>query len=501
MLVLQLNTTHDSAWECTTCGTDYYAKMDQPWETVKGGHLVCATCIKQLFERALEFDYDWPARFGSDELAVSDFESILSPELVSAVTAKAAEMAAIDKTKLLESVKDLARGVDFQTCPGCSTIITLRDGCNHMDCILCLTSFCFLCGEEVKDPNGHGSDHWDYGAGCPRYGSIRSNIVDGCDMNYRAAYLADGGDEHNYYYQATPAERERQRERERMGTAEWEREQEQERTRAAALHIGSWTWNVTMQSLQNDRPRQQQLRLALEQVETDARPLWDDFEALFRQYRPEHFVQEQDWEVLVQEGMPEIRALFDNGPAEDPEADEPLLRMTAQRSLHHWGLLNRPVARVFNMMSRSQRIEAFMWMHNTTRDWDNTLNTPQRSVVFDMGPGGDDTMRRGIQNMLRELVWRETFEHFSFDRMQDNGLLVTAGPLRPVEAQDGSVFVPGEAYWRRALLREIWGLLVHIDKDMVRDPGNILWRDLMQDASDAWLEQRPDGPLGEEFDF
>jgi hypothetical protein len=36
---------------------------------------------------------------------------------------------------------------------------------------------------------------------------------------------------------------------------------------------------------------------------------------------------------------------------------------------------------------------------------------------------------------------------------------------------------------------------------MVRDPGNILWRDLMQDASDAWLEQRPDGPLGEEFDF
>ena len=166
----------------------------------------------------------------------------------------------------------------------------------------------------------------------------------------------------------------------------------------------------------------------------------------------------------------------------------------------HDGLLTQPVGGVFNMMDPSQRIQAFIWMCNTTRDWES-LSVPQRSAVFDVGPGGDDLMRLRVSDMVDERYVRGGFEHFRFFPMQHAGVLVTAGPLRSVEAQDGSVFVPGEAYWRRVLLREFWGELVHLDDNVVRDPENIVWRDLMQDASDAWLEQRPDGALGAELDF
>lgn len=116
MPLLQLNTTQNGPWECDTCCEDYNAKTDQPWETIDDGDLVCTTCIKQQFERALEFDYNWPARWGGEELMISDFESVFSPELVSQVREKAAEMAAVDKDALLEAVKDLTRGKDYQIC-------------------------------------------------------------------------------------------------------------------------------------------------------------------------------------------------------------------------------------------------------------------------------------------------------------------------------------------------------------------------------------------------
>ncbi|GAB7336422.1 hypothetical protein MBLNU13_g09721t1 [Cladosporium sp. NU13] len=117
-----------------------------------------------------------------------------------------------------------------------------------------------------------------------------------------------------------------------------------------------------------------------------------------------------------------------------------------------------------------------------------------------MGPGGDDLMRLRVSDMTYELHKDGCSEHFTFFPMQRAGLLVTAEPIGPVEAQDGSVFVPGEVYWRRRILREIWGEIVHLDEDMVRDSGNIVWRDIMQEVSDAWLEQCPDGNLGEEVD-
>lgn len=493
MSVLKLNVTHVGEWECDTCCDDYDAANGKPWETEHGDFVCIPTCIQGQFEKALEFDYNWPARFGGDELKISDFESVLSPELVSALRAKAAEMAAIDKTSLLEAVKGLTRGKDYQICPGCQQTIDLGSGCNHMTCHFCHAHFCFLCGEEVKEPEE--TDHWTVSRNvCPRYGPVGSGNFDDDDFS---DYSYDSDDdqwvEHPFPEGVIFDETDSQL----AFMPEWVDENRARMFDFISLHIETWTWNVTMQSLRNDRTRQQQLRLVLERGETDARPLWNDnFEALFRQYHPEHSIQEQDWEAVVQEGMPRIQNIFDNGPGR-PLYHDP----TAERDVQHLGLLTQPVGAVFNMMSRYQRSQAVAWMCNTTRDW-QTLSGPQRSAVFDMGPGGDHVMRLHIAQMMRKLYGQVDFEHFTFTPMQHAGLLVTAGPpLASVEAQDGSVFVPGEAYWRRVILREFWGGLVHLDQDMRRDPRNIVWRDLMQDASDAWLEQRPDGALGEELNF
>ena len=48
--------------------------------------------------------------------------------------------------------RGLIRGRDYQQCPksSCQIKIALRDGCNHMRCSFCRTSFCFICGQEVS---------------------------------------------------------------------------------------------------------------------------------------------------------------------------------------------------------------------------------------------------------------------------------------------------------------------------------------------------------------
>ena len=75
MSPLQLNTTYSGSWDCITCTETYNTAQDQPWETSREGALVCAGCIKQQFEKAVQFDYNWSARFGSEALDVSDFKS------------------------------------------------------------------------------------------------------------------------------------------------------------------------------------------------------------------------------------------------------------------------------------------------------------------------------------------------------------------------------------------------------------------------------------------
>lgn len=380
MPVLTLNVSRDAPWECCTCSSDYDIADEMPWET-EDGYFVCKTCVQGQFERALEFDYNWPARFGNDELSIADFESVLSPELVSAVKSKAAEMAAVEKASLLEPFKDQTRGEDYQICPKCEKPLTLGSGCNHMTCHFCQANFCFLCGEEVPEPVG--SDHWTVDKNtCPRYGPVGSGMFD----------PEDDDDDHEGIplNRITPEQRVQFLAALEADLAQ-DRAEREARARAepfGAFHIETWTWNVAFQSLRDDPIGQENLRIILED---NGELRWANFEALLRQHRPEHGVSEQEWAALFQAGMPHIRRLFTWGP------DIPMNNEGSD--LLHRGMLTQAVGGVFNMMFPDQRLAAFMWMYNTIRDWEN-LEPSQRSAVFDMGPGGDEAMRDNVADLM-----------------------------------------------------------------------------------------------------
>ena len=468
MPVLQPKVNHNGPWECDTCCEDYDTATEQPWKTEDGDFVCIPECVKGQFERALESDYNWPARFGGAELLIADFESVLSPELVSAVKLKVAEMAAVDKASLLEPFKDQTRGEDYQICPECENPLTLGSGCNHMTCHFCHANFCFLCGEEVEDPAE--SDHWTVSRRkCPRYGPVGSNMYDDSEVPDWADDMYDAGgyaDPRNYI----------------VLTAEEEAREREYQARFGALHVDTWVWTVAMQSLRDDRIRQDQLRQVLARTEEDGRPTFGELQDLFRQYRPEHGVPEEEWAELFRGAMVELDNLFERGPY-TPEYDE------ESDFLDH-GMLTQPVGGMFNMMVPAQRIEAFMWMYNTTRDWE-TLEVSQRSAVFDMGPGGDDEMREQIADSMDHMQSQGWFEIYRFTPMQDAGVLVTVGPPREITNGDGTVWTPTEAWWRVVLVRQLWFFMVHLDRDMAQDRDNPQWVALVRESGGDWDEQRP----------
>ncbi|KAF8155218.1 hypothetical protein K438DRAFT_358015 [Mycena galopus ATCC 62051] len=53
------------------------------------------------------------------------------------------------ENEAIEQVKSLAREQQWQTCPGCSQIIDLQQGCYHMTC-RCRTEFCYVCAARWK---------------------------------------------------------------------------------------------------------------------------------------------------------------------------------------------------------------------------------------------------------------------------------------------------------------------------------------------------------------
>jgi hypothetical protein len=117
------------------------------------------------FEKALENDLSWPARFGGARLDISDFDSMLPARLRLLLLLKVEKYAnRRDDDSRSEAVSDLTRGVDYQLCPGCGKIVTLQDGCHHMTCP-CMASFCFIYGRHTAGT----SSHWLTGR-CPRYG-------------------------------------------------------------------------------------------------------------------------------------------------------------------------------------------------------------------------------------------------------------------------------------------------------------------------------------------
>ena len=482
MPVLQLNTTQDGPWMCDTCCEDYNAKTDQPWETIDDGDLVCTACIKQQFERALEFDYNWPARWGGEELMISDFEWVFSPELVSQVREKAAEMAAVDRNALLEAVKDLTRGKDYQICPRCKQTIDLGSGCNHMTCHFCHANFCFLCGDEVEDPVE--TDHWAVSRNiCPRFGAVGSEMFDELDDDDdddddNPNLLVNMTHEQLAEMQAFMLTRNAQLEQDAADRAEGRPFIQ----RFGALYVDSWAYTLAMQSLRDDEVGQNQLRQVLEQGDEDTRPLWVNFEALLRQHHPEHVVSEQEWAALFQAGMPRVTSLFENGPPPGNWFDSAML---------YRGMIVEPVVAVFNMMSPAHRLAAFMWMYNATLDWETLVDGPpaQRSVVLDMGPGGDDEMRERVADMMYFVREAYSWENFTFHPMQNAGLLVTLGQPVLDEDEDGVLVDAGVAYRRRLMLYQLWGVIVHLNHNMQADPTNPTWRALVGDGTDEWFEQ------------
>jgi hypothetical protein len=58
------------------------------------------------------------------------------------------------------------RGSEWQKCPkaACGVVIERSAGCNHMECLHCSTSFCYICGDFASAE----SDHWF--DTCPRFG-------------------------------------------------------------------------------------------------------------------------------------------------------------------------------------------------------------------------------------------------------------------------------------------------------------------------------------------
>ncbi|KXS93911.1 hypothetical protein AC578_1859 [Pseudocercospora eumusae] len=66
-----------------------------------------------------------------------------------------------------DAFRGLTRGVDFQVCPvpSCQVKIALQDGCNGVECGICKTPFCFICGKKTDQPG-----HWNTGSSCPRFG-------------------------------------------------------------------------------------------------------------------------------------------------------------------------------------------------------------------------------------------------------------------------------------------------------------------------------------------
>ena len=239
MSPLQLNTTCSGSWDCITCTETYNTAQDQPWETSREGALVCAGCTRHQFEKAVQFDYNWPARFGSEALDVSDFKSILPTQLFAALTQKAEEMAAMAETPSLEAVENLTRSKDYQLCPGCKKIIFLQDGCNHVTCVCCMSQFCWICLEEVKD--AEQCNHWAVGI-CPRYGPLGSDMFD--------TLVED----------RLPTEEE-EAAADRLHMIRW-----------AAFRLDSWAWSVAMQSLEDDNLGQG-LRFAQADIVTGSRAL------------------------------------------------------------------------------------------------------------------------------------------------------------------------------------------------------------------------------------
>jgi hypothetical protein len=447
---LALSATHRGEWECTTCSEDYNTRNDQPWETVDGRSLVYAGCIIQQFEKALENDLSWPARFGAAALDISDFDSMLPARLrLLLLLLKVEEYAnRRNDDSRLDAVRDQTRGVDYQLCPGCGKIVILQDGCNHMTCP-CMASFCFICGKEAAGT----SNHW-LTSRCPRYGVPKTyqEDYDPFPTETNLANAANWGGMPDF-------------------VELW-----------ARFRIEIWAWNVAMQESQDDEAR----RMMQERPQA---PLWQPslletatISRLLRRYHSMHAVTNTQWEALITADTESIEEFLADGPAIRPERSQ----------WTHNGVLLRPVGGVFNMAVHSGRLEAFLWMHDTVRNWGNhSINSPRSSAVFQIGPGGDEDTRVHVARMMVYLGirgHRAALGRISFNHVVASALIVTVNPPLPAPWGDRMIDV-SEAWWRQHLLCHFWTPVVRLERHYRLDRRDTLWSSLWRQAEDDWARQ------------
>jgi hypothetical protein len=103
----------------------------------------------------------------------------------------------------------------------------------------------------------------------------------------------------------------------------------------------------------------------------------------------------------------------------------------------------------------SGRLAAFMWMHDTVRNWaTHSINSPRSTTVFQVGPSSDENTRLHVARMMMYLsICGHGASHgrISFDQLNTSALIVTVNPPLPAPWGDTMINAP-EAWWRKHLL-------------------------------------------------
>jgi hypothetical protein len=368
---LSRNPAHVGRWKCEACLEWYTSPPVFPWQD-SHPHLFCSGCIVSQFDAALEFDFNWPASWGSVELNPQDFASILPPEIIAKLTWKRNAMAAFAASTTAQGVEGLVRGEDFQNCPQCHKPIHLEDGCNHMTC-KCTASFCFRCGEFAEGR----SNHWDAPDGCPRYGDTHLPHLD-----------------------------EPTREVEEPDLEEIANIRRMEVWRACFFQPCRWAYNVAMQRSGSspDLALQRNVRqFTLPQTNTTvnypAREHWRPVMHAMQAYDPRHGVSYAQWRRTLVLRLGERNPFhnlgsFLRGALFTAHSIDSAYHPSSSRRhiVSESGLLRQPIAGIFSLNLDEGRANAADWLTSRINvpeaDWPRP-NHPQNFAILAIGPRDD----------------------------------------------------------------------------------------------------------------
>jgi hypothetical protein len=439
---LSRNPAHVGRWKCKACFEWYTSPPVFPWQD-SHPNLFCSGCIVSRFDAALEFDFNWPASWGSIELNPQDFVSILPLETIARLTWKRTVIDAYAASTTAQGVEGLVRGEEFQNWPQFHKPIYLDSGCNHITC-KCTASFCFRCGDFA-----HGqSNHWDPPDGCPRYGDHRLEPLEPVDD----AELERRHQEHLRGHAEYAAERV-------LELEHLELQREEELFQANTLEIERRAWNVAMQ---NSSPalRHHMRGFALPQTDAiyhqqqgpnyPARQHWRRVMNAMQAYTYKHGVVRAEWATDLATyaaaeytTMPRLFREFLLESLRDEHHSaihlhlDGIMPRPAYHVLSEASLLRQPVGGVFNLNFIRHRVGAADWLSSRINlpaaAWPR-LNHPNNFAILAIGPGGNAATRREAAEIMQAIsgpsMTPGTVVHFRlaqhtviFERVADSTVL------------------------------------------------------------------------------